>query len=153
MKFVPRTEAEIAIDGLLPVGVYDFRAIDAQDKVSAAGNDMIMVTLAVYKPDGGFLTVTDYLMEKIAYKLRHFCEETGIINLYENGTLMASDLLDREGKVQIVIDPERTDKESGKVYRSKNSVKDYGGKGAKAPAAGAAPAAVNASGDEDGIPF
>jgi hypothetical protein len=157
MRFTPKTEEEIQQDSLLPAGTYDFRVIAAEDKQSSAGNDMIVLTLAVYRPDGnGFYQVTDYLLEKLAFKLRHFCEETGLINRYESGALEASDLVDREGRVQIKIDPERTDKATGKVYAPKNSVKDYGGKGAGAGAGagtGAPSSAPVADDDGDAVPW
>lgn len=130
MRFTPKTEAEIQEANLLPAGTYDFKITKAEDAVSKSGNDMIVATIQVYRPDGGFTLVTDYLLESMAYKLRHCCEECGIIHLYEAGTLMASDLEGREGRMQLKQDPAKGD------FPAKNSVKDYGpGKNAKAGAA------------------
>ena len=152
MKFTPKTEAEIQEANLLPAGTYDFRITKAEDAVSKSGNEMIVVTLAVYRPEGGFTLVTDYLLESMAYKLRHCCKECGIINLYEAGTLMASDLEGREGRLQLKQDPAKGD------FLAKNVVKDYGpGKDAKQGASPVAripsAVAVEYADDPDGVPF
>lgn len=117
MKFSPKTEDDIKREALLPPGEYDFEVIKSEDKQSQSGNDMIAVQLKVFGPNGE-RTVRDWLMEKMAYKLRHFCAATGILPKYEAGTLTAEDCLGRSGKVKIVIKDDAQ-------YGPQNSVKDY----------------------------
>lgn len=118
MKFAPKTEQELY--NLLPAGIYDCEVMEAEDKVSTAGNDMIAMRLSVFDKDGKRHTVKDYLMEKLAYKLRHAAYAFGLSEDYEKGTLEGIDMQGKAGKVKIKItrDPE------GK-YPDKNEVVDY----------------------------
>ncbi len=132
MKFSPKTEEDIKREGLLPEGVYDFEVTKSEDKVSASGNEMIAVHLKVFGPNGE-RNVRDWLMEKMAYKLRHFCSTTGLLPKYEAGTLCAEDCVGRSGKVKIAI-------KNDEQYGPQNAVKDY------SPAASATePAMVKAA--------
>lgn len=137
MRFQPMTKDEIETGYLLPDGLYDFEVTEATDQQSKQGNDMLKLRLKVYKDNGGFVTVYDYLLEKMKYKLVHFCREAGLENRYESGELTAAECVGRTGKVYLVI-------ERQEGYSPKNTVKDYGsidkadvpkGMGANAPAA------------------
>ena len=83
---------------------------------------MIEVKLGVWTPNGGQKFINDYLMEKLAYKLYHFCEAVGID--YHAGELEAEQLPGKCGVVRIKVDPARTG-DDGKEYSAKNAVKDY----------------------------
>ncbi len=120
MKFQPKSADEIAREKLLPAGDYSFVVSQATEKVSKTGNDMIEVLLRVFKDDGSFVLITDWLMEKMAHKLRHFCEATNLLEKYEQGTLEAHDLVEKTGKLKLVIQEDKTG-----AYDPKNSVKDY----------------------------
>lgn len=134
MNFVAKSEEELKAELVMPEGEYDFEVIEAADAVSKKGNDMIVVKLKVFAPDGGFRLVTDYLMAKMAFKLRHFCETTGMMDRYEAGGLMARHCEGRSGRVLLQVEPERKSDDGAKTYPPKNSVGDY----AKAPASGEA---------------
>jgi hypothetical protein len=128
MNFPPKTEEQLKAELIMPEGEYDFECVEASDTVSKAGNDMIKVTHKVFTPDGGFRLVTDYLMAKMAFKLRHFCETTGMMDRYDAGDLMARHCEGRTGRVLIQVDPERKGKDkdgNDKTYPPKNSVGDY----------------------------
>lgn len=124
MRFTPKTQEELDFENLLPKGEYDFEVVKAEDAVSKKGNEMIKVNLKVFHGEG-FQFVTDYLMEAMAYKLRHFFETIGMIDAYNAGSVQAADLVGACGKVRIDIEPA-----SGE-YAAKNTVKDYGSKAAK----------------------
>jgi len=124
MRFTPKTQEEIDFENLLPKGEYDFEVVKAEDAVSKKGNEMIKVNLKVFHGEG-FQFVTDYLMEAMAYKLRHFFETVGMIDAYNAGSVQSADLVGACGKVRIDIEPA-----SGE-YAAKNTVKDYGSKAAK----------------------
>jgi hypothetical protein len=119
MKFTPKTEEELAMDGLLPEGVYDFECIEAINKVSKSGNEMIELKLKVYDQIGGFRFVTDFLLEAFLPKLHSFCKATQTLKAYESGEFDAYDCQGTAGKVQIKIKP------AGE-YPAKNEVKMYG---------------------------
>lgn len=125
MKFTPksqdtitREERERKAKRLLPPGDYDFEVIQAEDKVSNAGNDMIKLTLRVFAPDGTTVLVDDYLMEKMAYKLRHFADGTGLTARYDSGEMVAFDCVGASGKVTLKH-------ETSEKYDPKCVVKDY----------------------------
>ena len=85
-----------------------------------------------------------------AFKLRHFCVATGLIDKYEAGDITAHDLDGREGFVQIKIEPAKGD------FAAKNVVKDYGRPEAKAGSEEAAQFAdadnAAAAQEDDGLP-
>jgi len=120
MRFTPKTEDQIKAENLLPDGKYGFVISDAKEKVSAAGNEMIELTVRVYKDDGGFNLITDYLMEKMAFKLLHACDVCGLRPAYDAGELIADNFVGKEGFVKI-----KTQKSKDPQYADKNVIADY----------------------------
>lgn len=149
----PKTEEELDMDRLLPKGTYDFEIVKAEEKTSKKGHEMIDANLKVYHGEG-FQFVRDFLMEAMPHKLRHFAETVGVLDAYESGSLQASDIVGRSGKVRIDIEP------AGE-YPAKNVVKDYGEKkkadvAAKGPLMNAGPKktpSVEDGLESDSIPF
>jgi len=150
MKFNPKTEKQLVEENLLPDGVYDFRVMEAKDTQSRGGNDMIALKLEIYT-DAGSRTVFDYLLEKMAFKLRHFCAAVGQMEAYESGTMRAENLVDLCGQCRLMQQPAKDS------YPAKNAVRDYivpkakGGEHASEPATESAPASPD--GGKDDIPF
>lgn len=124
MRFQPKTEDEVSSFKLLPPGTYSFQVVEAIEKKSKAGNDMIELKLLVWDIEGKEHIVFDYLLESVAYKLRHFAEVTGLIDKYQLGAIEATDCLSKSGKVEIEV-KEGNFKPDGGKYSDKNSVKDY----------------------------
>ena len=120
MKFTAQSEKEIAEAGMLPEGQYPFEISQAEEKLSKAGNEMIVLTVRVYKPDGTFNLVTDYLMESMAYKLRHCAEACGLVERYESGELDETLFVGKTGTLKLGIQKDKTGQ-----YADRNSVKDY----------------------------
>lgn len=150
MKFQPKTEKEIAEANLWPEGEYGFEVTEANDTASKKGNDMIKLKLRVYNAEGAFKFIDDYLLESMAFKLRHCASTCGLLDVYEGGSLLASDFVGKNGFVKLKI----TKDETGK-YADKNDVKDYVVKGVSDENDGNSPppghlAAM--SGDEWGAP-
>ena len=125
------TEDELIQSSLLPAGIYPFEVMMAADKISKTGNEMIELKLNVFG-DNQEAHVFDYLLEKMAFKLRHFAEATGLIGEYERGELQALSCLNKMGYCKLGID-----KGNGS-FPPKNVVLDY----VKAEVAGA-PATKN----------
>jgi len=120
MKFAPKSDKELSEANLLPAGIYDFEIGTAEDKVSHAGNEMIKVDLTVFDANGGKRFVYDYLMEAMAYKLKHAAQACGLEDKYNNGSLTADDFIGKCGKLKLKI---QSDKNG--VYADKNVVHDY----------------------------
>jgi hypothetical protein len=121
MKFHPKTDKEIAEERLLTPGDYAFEISQGEDKVSSKGNDMIVLTLRVYKSGGeGFIILTDYLMEAMSFKLKHACDACGLTNQYESGELKGEDFFGKSGMLKLAIQSDKTGQ-----YPDKNVVKDY----------------------------
>lgn len=119
MRFTPKTEQQIEEENLLPAGTYDFECVEAEEAVSKKGNEMIKVKLRVYRDDGSFIVLTDYLLEAFAKKLLHFCKAGGLMGVYEDGHLTTHHCKGVIGKAVLDIQPAE-----GK-YAAKNIVEDY----------------------------
>lgn len=118
MQFQSKTEQQIQEENLIPAGEYDFTVQKAEEKKSkSSGADMIVIDMDIYVGDRA-RPLKDYLMESMAYKLRHFCYGVGLGAKYDAGTLTAQDCIGKSGKVKIV------QKQNGD-YGLQNNVKDY----------------------------
>lgn len=121
MKFTPKTEKEIAEENLLPAGEYGFEVVDAIPKLSKSGNEMIELKLQIFDSNADSKgMISDYLLEKLAYKLRHAAEAMGALDKYESGVLHHDDFIGKTGTVKIVIRKDKTGE-----YADQNSVADY----------------------------
>lgn len=126
MKFAPKTEQELQQMRLLPAGTYAFDVLNATDALSKAGNEMIKLELLVYTPDGSTRKVTDYLMEKLAYKLAGFAKHTGLSAKYTSGHIAAEDCLGKSGWVQLTVEEGKPKPDKpGEKFSDRNSVKGY----------------------------
>ncbi len=117
MKFTPKTDEQLSSENLMPEGVYPFEVLEASNQTSKAGNSMIKLKLSVYCGESPRI-VFDYIMEKMPFKLKHFCRVTNQLQRYNAGTLEAQDCAGKCGNVQIAI-------EETTGFPSKNVVKDY----------------------------
>lgn len=146
MKFAPKTEKEIMEANLVPAGTYDFEIFRAEEKKSKSGNDMIELGLKIFKPDGLFVMINDYLLESLEAKLRGAADACQLLHKYDLGELHAQDFVYKCGKVKIVIQKDETGK-----WADKNSVQSYVKKGAAMEATKAAPKIDEELNDD--IPF
>lgn len=159
MKITPKTEAEIEAEaakrGAWAPGVYDAEIMTAIEGVSAKGNDMITLTLTVYHPDDGAQRqMKDWLVDAMAFKVRHCCEAAGLLADYEAGDLDAWKLEGKPVKAKLGTETYRTDDgRSG----TRNKVVDYVPDRTNAPprTPARAPATVGAKGEDfdSDIPF
>lgn len=120
MKFTPKSEKELAEERLFPEGEYGFEISGAEDKLSKADNEMIVLTVRVFKEDGKFNLVTDYLMEAMMYKILHACQACGLEDAYNKGQLNSQDFIGKTGTLKIKIQ-----KDKNGVYADKNVIADY----------------------------
>ncbi len=120
MQFVPKTEQELQDALLLDPGTYDFEILKAEETTSkTSGKPMIKVTLKVFAHNGSSRQVTDYLLESMAWKLRHFFCAIGKAKDYDNGELNPESCVGCTGKLALKVEPGKDG------FNSKNAVKDY----------------------------
>lgn len=123
VSFTPKSKEETQRKEfpLLPKGEYDFEVISSKEKTSKAGNPMFEINLKVFGPDGQHQRLFDYLLldDSGQWKLRHFCEATGMLDRYESGDLDEGELEGQVGRVKIKIQPAKDG------YPEKNAVEDY----------------------------
>lgn len=124
MRTEPKSDAEIQAMMMMPEGVYPFVVVDAKERTSKNGNEMIELKLEVLDDQNRAHFIFDYLLASMAFKLKHFCESTGLTDKYDADDLRANDCLRKRGFVEIKADkaPRIVD---GREYPPKNSVKDY----------------------------
>lgn len=122
MQVSPKTEKEIMEANLWPVGEYSFEIITATEKVSSKSNEMMELKINVFNDNGHSRILFDYLMDTptMAYKLRHCCEVTGLLEQYEQGTLLERDFDGKTGTLKLNIQKDKTG-----AYPDKNGVADY----------------------------
>ena len=118
MRIIPKTDDEIRKSLLLPEGTYDFEVESAEETISKKGNPMVVVKLRVFTGEGGSRIVTDYLMEAMQFKLRHYMHAVGLGGDYDAGNVDASTFQGRSGRVALSV-------EDQPGYPPKNTVDDY----------------------------
>jgi hypothetical protein len=126
MQFKPKTEKEIAEENLWPLDFYQVEVVGAEDSVSrASNNEMIALELKAYNDSGQFIFVKDYLLEKLAFKLRHAAEAFGLLTEYGSGVLQASDFYDETKPVKRATAKIGIQKDKAGKYPDKNVIMDY----------------------------
>lgn len=106
----------------LPAGIYRGIVIDAEEKTSKSGNEMIVLTIETRDPETeAKRRVWDYLvdMDSMAWKLRHFCDAANIADHYEAGDVTAAMCKGSLVRVSLEIEPAKDQ------YPAKNIVADY----------------------------
>jgi hypothetical protein len=154
----PKSAEEIKAESNFPIwapGIVDFEIRAAEETISKNGNDMIKLTVDVYNSEGKKQTIFDYLLESMAYKLRHCADACGLTAQYESGSLDAIEFEGKSGKCKINIQKDK----SGQ-YPDKNGIADYLVDDAPKPALRSAPRAPVGAGAgswmadmDDDIPF
>jgi hypothetical protein len=162
VKIQTLTEAELAAEkakfGVWPKGNYDFEIVGAEDAISKAGNEMIVLDIHAFDQHGNRKTLKDWLVDTVPIKMHNVCHATGLHALYARGNVNAFDFVGRTGRLTMGIQ-----KQDG--FEDRNRVLDYipadthanGNTARRAPATEARkPAAATVGGgdlDDDSIPF
>ncbi len=121
--YTAKTEDQLAKEGLLPEGEYDFEIVDCIDKPSKKGSPMYTVKLRVYATNGNSSIIFDYVVfgnNMGERKFRHLAYACGLDKDYEAGTLDNEAFINRTGKCTIIIQEGSVD-----YPTPKNTVKDY----------------------------
>ena len=140
-------------------GTYYYTVVNAEEKRSKQGNDMMELTLAVDTPMGG-MTIKDYLVATPGglWKAKAFCGAVGLD--FEAGELTPQQCLHKSGQATLDFDKRDLEKvnrgEAERAYlKVQRYVKDDPTKPQPAPAAAPATGGVrvNAPPVDDDIPF
>lgn len=118
MKFQPKSDKEIAEANLWTEGNYSFEIVEGVDKTSKSGNEMIELKVKVFNDDGGFIFVKDFLLESMAFKLKHAAQVCGLD--YEGGAIAGMDFVGKCGTLKLKIQ-----KQKDPQYADKNVIADY----------------------------
>lgn len=123
MRFEPQTEEQLQVSALLPEGLYRYKIIKAEEKISQSGNEYIALIIKVYNDDGQEgLVFSNLALIKL---LKHLCDVNNMQDDYKSGDIPANDFVNRsDGRVLLGIEPEKPDGRGG-MYKAKNIVKDY----------------------------
>jgi hypothetical protein len=108
------------LGGALPEGIYDFMVVDATNKQSQNGNEMIELQLVVKGSDGQEHRVYDRLVftPGSTWKIDHFRTASGeTLVKGQSVEFNDTDCLDRSGKCALIIDTYEG--------RERNKVDDY----------------------------
>lgn len=148
MPYQPKSEEQLAREGLLVDGIYDFEIVETSDKPSKKGNDMHTLKLNVFAPDGATHVIYDYIALGSNFgerKLRHAADACRLLDIYNTGNLKPSDFMGKTGKVNIKFQEGNVD-----YPNPKNVVADYVKRGEpETVATGVLPPEV----ESDSIPF
>lgn len=149
MRFDPKSDHEIQAMDLLPEGIYQCEVVQATDKISKSGNEMIELKIRVWDLNGKERLIFDYLLPQMARKLKHFAVATSMQDKYDLGTIMADDCSGKFISVEITIQPGNPKPDGSGHYAAKNSVKDYMASSNKPEKS----TEESSSGFDDDIPF
>lgn len=123
MHFEPLTDEQLQISSLLPEGMYKYKVIKSEDKISQKGNEYISFELQIYDEDGrDHIVFTNLALIKL---LKHFCDINNLQEEYNSGNLPASKCLGKSGGMVIISIEGEKPNPNGGFYRAKNIVKDY----------------------------
>jgi Protein of unknown function (DUF669) len=103
MKFHPLSDKEIAQLNLIPEGTYTCEVVDAINKISTKGNEMIELKLKIVSEKEKNRIMFDWLLSAFPKKLKHFCQHTGLIKHYDAGDLNATDCMGKLARIQVKI--------------------------------------------------
>jgi len=110
-KFNPEEYEEKSFEPV-PAGNYPFEVVDAVEDTSKAGNEMIVMELAVDVGRENPLTMkyVNLVFHKNCYfVINAFCQSTGLTDKWDAGQLDAEDCFGVSGTVKIVPGPEKDD--------------------------------------------
>lgn len=116
----PLSREQLKMGDLIKPGIYEYEVIEAEEKVSQAGNDMIALKLNILLPNDKQKIIYDYLLEAMEWKVGHFCESLGMLDDYEQNYISAAKCQGKKGLVKVFIQ-----KDPKGLYPDKNSVQDY----------------------------
>lgn len=106
-------------------GEYAFEVMFAEDKLSKASNkEMIEIVVRIWNKAGEMRELKDWLTTGFMHKLKHFCQTTNLMELYESGTLRAGQCMYKTGTLLLGVEKGKPDGKGG-MFPDRNNVVDY----------------------------
>jgi len=128
-KFTPKTDKQIAEEGLAPDGKYPFEIIKAAAEVSkkGAGSPMLHVKLKLFAEDGGTPYIEVYLMDSFAKLQKQFFYCIGMAAEYDSGDIPDEQVVvGRTGYAMIGTQKgKEKDNQPGEFWPDRNCVKSF----------------------------
>jgi len=121
LKFTPKTEAELELEGLLPDNTYEAEVLKCEEKTDKKGRDMLAIKLNVIGNEGQNRHIYDNISPHwggFAVKFREFFESMGQLPMYESGAIEPELLVGQY--VTVITGTEKQDD-----YPAKNVIKAY----------------------------
>jgi hypothetical protein len=124
LNYTPRKEEEIWDRLLLEDGIYKIKIKNAIEKKNKNNEDMLEIHLDIFRENGTYKSQRDWIVgnDDWAWKLRHLSNSCGLIDIYEEGKLEASDLYNKIAYAKIGRRKRVLDDGS---IRNENFIKDY----------------------------
>jgi hypothetical protein len=112
---------------LLPDGIYDFAVIDAKPGFTNSGNPKINLKLRIIHQEKEWYVFDDLIgMPSFAWKIKHFCEITGLEKEYKAKQFGVDMCKNRRGKCKISnIAAKPKNDGTNDYWKAKNQVDDY----------------------------
>jgi hypothetical protein len=126
-RFNPKSDKELdemLNFSLLADGEYPFKILKVEETVSSKGNPMLVVKLLLTLGNDS-RTITDYLMESMPHKLKHFFESIGMHRYYEKGEIDINALSGLGGVLKLGLQKGAAKPDGSGNWPDKNQVKDY----------------------------
>lgn len=122
-NYQPKTEEQIAKEGLLPEAIYEAEIIESEAKTSKSGNEMIALKVKVFDEEGGQHIVFDYIVFGNNFgerKFRHAAVACNLLDKYTAGKLEADDFVNTMCRVEV-----KQQKGTTEYPNPKNIIFDY----------------------------
>ena len=104
MKFTPLQEdKKVYEDTIVPEDMYEFEITHAEEKISKAGNPYLYTRLELVNWNPLKIVHCNLM----GFRLKNFCEVTGLTTLYETGEVFVYDVIGKRAcaRIKITEDP------------------------------------------------
>lgn len=119
MRVTPKTDEELS--NVWNAGWYPATIENAVEATSSKGAEMLVVTVRSYDNDSGrSKEIKDYIVDAVAYKVKHICEACGVLSDYERGVVDPQKLVSVNVEVKLGISQDKTGQ-----FPDKNQITDY----------------------------
>jgi len=119
MRVTPKTDEELS--NVWNAGWYPATIENAVEGLSKNNAEMLTLTVKAYDNDTGrSKELKDYIVDAVAYKVKHACEACGLIDDYNSGHVDPQKMVSVNLEVKLGIEQDKTG-----AYPDKNKIIDY----------------------------
>lgn len=95
MNFKPYTDEELVELNLVPHGEYTFKVLEAEERLSKAGNECMRVVIELHTKK----RLVEWISGALPSKLAEFCKAINVYDLYKTGKLTANNVINKTGNL------------------------------------------------------